>query len=154
MVQICRLENIEHKSMKQVSYSRKYFLSGSRAHHSHLQFSVLVGDAFCPHFLHAQVFNYCVCRHHLLVKIFYLFFFFSRFFGKLLTQRKHPRLQKRTVDENDELYQLTGNIYHDKKLVSYFYVLYSQVYISVPQLGGGLIIILFNAFQLSYIWQT
>ncbi len=27
-VQICRLENIEHKSMKQVSYSGKYSLSG------------------------------------------------------------------------------------------------------------------------------
>ncbi len=31
MVQICRLENIEHKNMKQVSYSGKYSLSGSRA---------------------------------------------------------------------------------------------------------------------------
>ncbi len=52
MVQICRLENIEHKSVKQVSYSGKYSLSASRAHHSHLQFSSVVGDAFCPHFLH------------------------------------------------------------------------------------------------------
>ncbi len=52
MVQICRLETIEHKSMKQVSYSSKYSLSASRAHHSHLQFSFLVGDAFCPRFLH------------------------------------------------------------------------------------------------------
>ncbi len=33
-VQICRLENIEHKSMKQVSYSGKYSLSASRAHPS------------------------------------------------------------------------------------------------------------------------
>ncbi len=31
-VQICRLENVEHKSMKQVSYSGKYSLSASRAH--------------------------------------------------------------------------------------------------------------------------
>ncbi len=37
---------IEHKSMKQVSYSGKYSLSGGRAHHSHLQFSFVVGDAF------------------------------------------------------------------------------------------------------------
>ncbi len=46
MVQICRLENKKHKSMKQVSYSGKYSLSASRAHHSHLQFSLVVGDAF------------------------------------------------------------------------------------------------------------
>ncbi len=71
MVQICRLENIEQKSMKQVSYIGKYSLSATRAHHSHLQFSFLVGDAFCPHFLHMQVFNYCVSCHHLLVKIFF-----------------------------------------------------------------------------------
>ncbi len=45
MVQICRFENIEHKSMKQVSYSGKYCLSASRAHQSHLQFSFVVGDA-------------------------------------------------------------------------------------------------------------
>ncbi len=37
---------MEHKSMKQVSYSGKYSLSATRAHHSHLQFSFLVGDAF------------------------------------------------------------------------------------------------------------
>ncbi len=43
MVQICRLENIEHKSMKQVSYGGKYSLSASRAHQSHLQFSFVVG---------------------------------------------------------------------------------------------------------------
>ncbi len=43
MVQICRLENIKHKSMKQVSYSGKYSLSASRAHKSHLQFSFVVG---------------------------------------------------------------------------------------------------------------
>ncbi len=52
MVQICRFENIEHRSMKQFSYSGKYPLSASRAHQSHLQFSFAVGDAFCPHFLH------------------------------------------------------------------------------------------------------
>ncbi len=46
MVQICRLENMEHKSMKQVSYSGKYSLSASRARHSYLQFSFVVGDAF------------------------------------------------------------------------------------------------------------
>ncbi len=50
--QICRLENIEHKSMKQVSYSGKYSLSASKAHQSHLQFSFVVGDVFCPCFLH------------------------------------------------------------------------------------------------------
>ncbi len=43
MVQICRLENIKHKSMKQVSYSGKYSLSASRAQQSHLQFSFVVG---------------------------------------------------------------------------------------------------------------
>ncbi len=43
MVQICRFENIEHKNMKQVSYSGKYFLSAIRAHQSHLQFSFVVG---------------------------------------------------------------------------------------------------------------
>ncbi len=43
MVQICKLENIEHKNMKQVSYSVKYSLSASRAHQSHLQFSFVVG---------------------------------------------------------------------------------------------------------------
>ncbi len=46
MAQICRLENIEHKSMKQVSYSGKYSLSASRAHHSHPQFSFVIRDAF------------------------------------------------------------------------------------------------------------
>ncbi len=51
-VQICRLENIEHKSMKQVSYSGTYSLSASRTHQSHLQFSFVVGNAFCPCFLH------------------------------------------------------------------------------------------------------
>ncbi len=43
MVQIRKLENIEHKSMKQVSYSGKYSLSAIRAHPSHLQFSFVVG---------------------------------------------------------------------------------------------------------------
>ncbi len=52
MVQIFRLENIEHKNIKQVSYSGKYSLSASRAHQSHLQFSFVVGNAFCPRFLH------------------------------------------------------------------------------------------------------
>ncbi len=52
MVQICRLENIKHKSMKQVSYSGKYSLSASRAHQSHLQFFFVVGNAFCSRFLH------------------------------------------------------------------------------------------------------
>ncbi len=86
MVQICRLENIEHKSMKQVSYSGKYSFSASRAHHSHLPFSFPVGDAFCSRFLHVQVFNYCVWRHHLLVKIFFFFIsLFSEFFWKVLT---------------------------------------------------------------------
>ncbi len=51
MVQISRLENIEHKIMKQVSYSGKYSLSASRAHQSHLQFCFVVGNAFCPRFL-------------------------------------------------------------------------------------------------------
>ncbi len=46
MVQICKLENIEHKSMKQVSYSGKYSLSASRARQSDLQFSFVVEDAF------------------------------------------------------------------------------------------------------------
>ncbi len=41
MVQICRFENIEHRSMKQVSYSGKYSLSASRAHQSHLQLTFL-----------------------------------------------------------------------------------------------------------------
>ncbi len=43
MVQICRLENIEHENMKQVSYSGKYSLSASRAHQFHLQFYFVVG---------------------------------------------------------------------------------------------------------------
>ncbi len=51
MVQIYRLENIEHTRMKQVSYGGKYSLSASRAHHSHTQFSFLVGDAFYQWFL-------------------------------------------------------------------------------------------------------
>ncbi len=42
------------------------------------------------------------------------------------------RPQKRIVHEIDELYLLRRNIYHYKKLIPYFYVLYSQVYISVP----------------------
>ncbi len=52
------MQTIEHKSMKQVSYSGKYFFSASRAHQSHLQFSFVVWDVFCPHFLHVYVFNY------------------------------------------------------------------------------------------------
>ncbi len=55
MVQICRLENIGHKNMKQVSYSGKYFFSASIAHQSHLQFSFVVGDVFCQCFLHVDV---------------------------------------------------------------------------------------------------
>ncbi len=51
MVQICRLENVEHKSMKQVSYGGKYSLSACRARQYHLQFSFVVGNAFCPCFL-------------------------------------------------------------------------------------------------------
>ncbi len=43
---------IEHKSMKQVSHSGKYSLSASRAHQSHPKFSFVVGNAFCPRFLH------------------------------------------------------------------------------------------------------
>ncbi len=46
MVQICRLENIEPKSMKQVSYSGKYSLSANRVLHSRLQISFVVKDAF------------------------------------------------------------------------------------------------------------
>ncbi len=46
MVQICRFENIEHKSMKQVPYSGKYSLLANRAHQSHLQFFFVVEDAF------------------------------------------------------------------------------------------------------------
>ncbi len=42
-VQIHRLENIEHKSMKQISYGGKYSLSASRVDQSHLQFSFVVG---------------------------------------------------------------------------------------------------------------
>ncbi len=52
MVQICRLENIEHKSIKQVSYGGKYSVSASRANHSHVQVSFLVRDIFCARFLH------------------------------------------------------------------------------------------------------
>ncbi len=52
MVQICRFKNIEHKSMKQVFYSGEYSLSAGRAHQTHLQFSFVGWDAFCPHFLH------------------------------------------------------------------------------------------------------
>ncbi len=51
-LQICRLKNLEHKNMKQVSYSGKYSLSASRAHQSHLQFSFEVGDVFYQRFLH------------------------------------------------------------------------------------------------------
>ncbi len=48
-IQICRLENVEHKK---VSYSGKYSLSTSRVPQSHLQFSFVVGNAFCLCFLH------------------------------------------------------------------------------------------------------
>ncbi len=63
--------------MKQVSYSGKYSLSDSRAHQAHLQFSFVVEDALCPHFLHAWVFNY---------------------------RRKSIPTKKRILDEIDELY--------------------------------------------------
>ncbi len=43
MVQIGRLENTEHKSMKQVSYSGKYSFSACRANQSYLKFSFVVG---------------------------------------------------------------------------------------------------------------
>ncbi len=43
MVQICRLENIEHENIKQISYSGKYSLLARRAHQSHLQFSFVLG---------------------------------------------------------------------------------------------------------------
>ncbi len=52
MVQMCRLENIEHKSMKQVSYNGKYSFSAYRAHQSHLQFSFVVRAVFFQRFLH------------------------------------------------------------------------------------------------------
>ncbi len=57
MVQIYRLDNIGHKITKQVFYCGKYSPSASRAHQSHLQYSFVVGDPFCPLFLHVQVFN-------------------------------------------------------------------------------------------------
>ncbi len=38
--------------MKQVSYSGKYSLPAGGALYSHLQFSFVVGDAFCPCILH------------------------------------------------------------------------------------------------------
>ncbi len=46
MVQICKLENLEHKSMQQVSYSGKYSLSASRTHQSYLHFSFIVRNDF------------------------------------------------------------------------------------------------------------
>ncbi len=52
MEQICRIENIEHRNMKQLSYGGKYSLSASRAHQSHLQFSFVVKAKFCPRFFH------------------------------------------------------------------------------------------------------
>ncbi len=91
-VQTCRLENTELKSMKQVSYGGKYSLSANRAHHCHLQFSFLVGDAFYPRFLHAWVFNYCVCRHHLLMKIcfFFISFLFCIFWESSKLKKASP----------------------------------------------------------------
>ncbi len=41
--------------MKQVSYSGKYSLSATIAHHSHLQFSHVVGDAFSKLELFQQI---------------------------------------------------------------------------------------------------
>ena len=40
------LHHIEHKSMKQVSYSDEYSLSASTAHHSHLQFSFVIDQKY------------------------------------------------------------------------------------------------------------
>ncbi len=77
MIQICRLENIEHKSIKQVFYSGKYSFSACRTHQSHLQFSFVVRDLFCP--------------------AFYMYRY-------LINIEKASRLQKRIVDEIDELY--------------------------------------------------
>ncbi len=54
-VQICRLENIEHKSMKQVSYSGKYSLSARRAHYSHLQLHKLIAIHTTPLPLYTNV---------------------------------------------------------------------------------------------------
>ncbi len=51
--------------------------------------------------------------------------------GGLIITEKASRLQNRIVDEIDEFYMMRKNIYHYEKLVSYFYVLYSQIYISV-----------------------
>ncbi len=63
--------------MKQVSYSGKYSRSASRAHQSHLQFSIVARDAFCTAFY---------MRRYLIIV------------------EKASRLQKRIVDEIDELY--------------------------------------------------
>ncbi len=98
-------ETMVWSSMKQVSYSGKYSLSASGAHQSHLQSSFVVENVFCPCFY--------MRRYSIIVE-------------------EASRLQKIIVDEIDELYMLRENIYHYKKLVSYFYVLYSQVCISVP----------------------
>ncbi len=72
------LENIEHKSMKQVSYSGKYSLSASRAHQCHLQFSFVVLGMLSVH-------AFYTCKY-------------------LIIGKKPSRLQKRIVDEIDELY--------------------------------------------------
>ncbi len=77
MAQICTLENIEHKNMKQVSYSVKYSFSASGAHQYHLQFSFVVGML--------SVHAFYMCRYLHIVE-------------------KASRLQKRIVDEIDELY--------------------------------------------------
>ncbi len=77
MLQICRLENIEHKKMKQVSYSGKYFLSASKAYHSHLQYSFLVGDAFCAFYM---------CRYLIIVYVVIIYlwkYIFLYFFSSL-----------------------------------------------------------------------
>ncbi len=63
--------------MKQVSFSGKYSLSASRAHQSHLQLSFVVGDVFYQRFY--------MCRYLIIIE-------------------KASRLQKRIVDEIDELY--------------------------------------------------
>ncbi len=63
--------------MKQVTLSGKYSLSASRAHQSHLQFSFVVGML--------SVHAFYTCRYLIIVE-------------------KASRLQKRTVNEIDELY--------------------------------------------------
>ncbi len=92
--------------MKQVSYSGKYSLLASRAHQSNIQFSFVVGNACCPHFLHVELFNY--------------------------RRESIPTTKENCRWDWWALLAKREDIYHYKKLVSYFYVLYSQICISVP----------------------